>query len=103
MEKDQRGNRRASTASRFRNLIRRFHRDRSGSYLVIVALSAPVLVGLVGLGTEDGLWLYTHQSIQSATDAAAFSAAQAYAANGTGGLSLSGGTAGSNVATEPKA
>jgi len=58
---------------------------------------------MVGLGTEDGLWLYTHQSMQSATDAAAFSAAQAYAANGSGSPSLSGGTAGRNVAAEARA
>src|ERR1041384_396063 len=77
MEHDQ-DRKAASRLLQFRNLLRRFHRDRSGSYVVIVGLSAPVLVGLVGLGTEDGLWLYTHQSLQSATDAAACSAAQAY-------------------------
>src|ERR1041384_4272462 len=104
MEHDQ-DRKAASRLLQFRNLLRRFHRDRSGSYVVIVGLSAPVLVGLVGLGTEDGLWLYTHQSMQSATDAAAFSAAQAYAMNGTGSIvpNPSGGSAGATVKAEGKA
>jgi Flp pilus assembly protein TadG len=69
---------------RFRDLLQRFRDDRSGNYLVITALATPALLGLVGLGTENGLWLYTHQSLQSAADVAAFSAAQSYAVNGSG-------------------
>lgn len=57
------------------NLVVRFARDRSGSYLIIGALMMPVLIGFVGLGTDYGLWVYTHQSAQSATDSAAVSAA----------------------------
>jgi Flp pilus assembly protein TadG len=56
-------------------LVLRFARDKSGSYLIIGALMMPVLVGFVGLGTDYGLWVYTHQSAQSATDSAAVSAA----------------------------
>lgn len=69
---------------RFRDLLRRFRDDRSGNYVIITALATPALLGLVGLGTENGLWLYTHQSLQSASDVAAFSAAQSYAVNGSG-------------------
>jgi Flp pilus assembly protein TadG len=52
-----------------------FLRDDSGSYLVYVTLLMPVMVGFAGLGTEAGLWLYTHQSLQGAADSAAVSAA----------------------------
>lgn len=63
------------------NLLVRFARDKSGSYLIIGALMMPVLVGFVGLGTDYGLWVYTHQSAQSATDSAAVSAATGNAAD----------------------
>lgn len=56
-------------------LLLRFARDNCGTYLIIGALMMPVLVGFVGLGTDYGLWVYTHQSAQSATDSAAVSAA----------------------------
>lgn len=58
-----------------KHLLVRFARDKSGSYLIIGALMMPVLIGFVGLGTDYGLWVYTHQSAQSATDSAAVSAA----------------------------
>jgi Flp pilus assembly protein TadG len=66
------------------NMLRDFRRDASGSYLVLMALLAPVMIGSVGLGIDYGLWLYTQQTMQAAADSAAVSAA----------------TAGSNVATE---
>src|ERR1041384_3459759 len=81
--------------------LNEFWRDRSGNYVIITALTAPILVGMVGLGTEDGLWLFTHQTEQSAADAAAFSAAQNYSMNGDiSGGSLSGATGGSNLVKE---
>ena len=67
-----------------RNKLRDFRRDASGSYLVIMALMAPVMIGSVGLGIDYGLWVYTQQTMQAAADSAAVSAA----------------TSGSNVATE---
>src|SRR3954447_1567427 len=103
---ESRAERAGARTSIFRNLLRRFHRDRSGSYLIITGLAAPALVGLVGLGTEYGLWMYTHQTAQSAADAAAFSAAQAYSINGAGGsVGGIGGVTGSgqNVVTEANA
>ena len=70
------GARRRSPGS-IKNLLARFARDTSGSYLIIGALMMPVLVGFVGLGTDYGLWVHTHQSAQSAADSAAVSAATA--------------------------
>jgi hypothetical protein len=52
-------------------------RDRRASYSVVSALLLPVLTGFTALGTETGLWFYTHQNMQSAADGAAFSAAVA--------------------------
>jgi hypothetical protein len=60
---------------------RRFGTDQSGSYLVISGLLMPVLVGIVGLGTEAGLWYARHNKMQSATDSAALSAATDYYVN----------------------
>jgi Flp pilus assembly protein TadG len=60
---------------------RRFQTDESGSYLVISGLIMPMLVGIVGLGTEAGLWYARHHKMQSATDSAAISAATDYYLN----------------------
>ena len=60
---------------------RRFQTDQCGSYLVISGLLMPVLVGIVGLGTEAGLWYARHKKMQSATDSAALSAATDYYLN----------------------
>jgi Flp pilus assembly protein TadG len=60
-----------------KSLIRRFGRDQSGSYMIVAALTMPVLVGTASLGTEVGWWLYTHKNMQSAADSAAVSAATA--------------------------
>lgn len=63
----------------FRNLADlpwRLWRDCSGNYSLIVVLLLPVLTGFVGLGTEAGLWFFTHQTMQGAADAAAISAAR---------------------------
>ncbi len=53
-------------------------RDERGSYSIMAALLLPVVVGFAGLGTETGLWYYTHQTMQGAADAAAYSAATSY-------------------------
>lgn len=66
------------------DLLQRFARDQSGSYVIVVALMMPVLVGTAGLGTEVVWWLYKHKDMQSAADSGAVSAA----------------TAGINLATE---
>jgi hypothetical protein len=58
-----------------RRLLVRLLRDEEGSYLVLFAFLLPVLVGVAGLGTEGGLWLYTQQALQGAADSAAESIA----------------------------
>jgi Flp pilus assembly protein TadG len=62
---------------RLRRLLQHFLRDQSGSYILVVALMMPVLVGTAGLGTEVVGWLYTHKNMQSAADSGAVSAATA--------------------------
>jgi Flp pilus assembly protein TadG len=60
-----------------------FGRDESGSYAIVMGLALPVVVGFVSLGTEAGLWYYKHQSMQSAADSSAVSAAVAFSVQGT--------------------
>ena len=60
---------------RFQPSLPRFLRDKSGNYVMITALMAPVLLGGAGLATEGGLWYYVHQSVQGAADSSALSAA----------------------------
>jgi Flp pilus assembly protein TadG len=60
-----------------------FIRDQSGAYFVAAALAMPVLIGVVGLGTEVGLWYYKHRTAQSAADSAALTAATAYYRDGS--------------------
>jgi hypothetical protein len=67
-------------------LARRFWRDTSGGYAVIFALAAPGLIGLAGLGSEGGLWLYTHQKLQGAADSAAMSGASLHGLDSTRSL-----------------
>jgi len=94
---DQRDPNSARGAKRsLRELLRKFREDRSGSYLMITALAAPIFVGAAALATENGLLLYTHQKMQGAADAGAFSAAQALAGS-------TGPSAGSQVTPEAKA
>jgi Flp pilus assembly protein TadG len=59
------------------NVLSRFRHDESGSYLMISAIMMPALIGLVGLGTDYGLWIHTRQKMQNAADSAAYSAALA--------------------------
>ena len=64
-------------------LALRFRRDERGSYLIMTALLAPALVGIVGLSTDYGLWMQTQRAMQNAADSAAASAATAYATSNT--------------------
>jgi hypothetical protein len=43
----------------------------SGVIAVMTALAMTALLGFVSLGTEGGIWYYTHRSLQAATDSAA--------------------------------
>src|SRR5947208_757852 len=64
-------------------LLARLLRDEGGSTSVYMTLTVPVLIGIAGLGTEGGFWLYKHRVLQSAADNAAYSAATAYALDNT--------------------
>src|SRR5215831_4582658 len=78
MEAEHMSDRLQRLAGTGRDLFRRFRRDQSGNYLIITGLLMSALVGLVGLGTDYGMWTYTHQTMQGAADAAAVSGAWAY-------------------------
>jgi Flp pilus assembly protein TadG len=68
---------RIAVDGRVRRLLQHFLRDQSGSYVLVVALMMPVLLGTAGLGTEAVWWLYKHKNMQSAADSGAVSAATA--------------------------
>jgi Flp pilus assembly protein TadG len=59
-------------------LLARFWRDEEGAWLIYTSVMMPVLIGVAGLGTEGGLLFYQHRTLQSAADAAAYSAAISY-------------------------
>ena len=60
-----------------RRLLARLIRDEEGSYLLYGLFILPVLIGVGGLAGEASLLLYNHRTLQSAADAAAYSAAVA--------------------------
>jgi Putative Flp pilus-assembly TadE/G-like len=53
-------------------------RDEAGSFLLYGTIAMPVFIGVAGLATEGGLLFYNHRTLQSAADAAAYSAAISY-------------------------
>ena len=55
--------------------LARLLRDEEGAWLIYMTFLLPVLIGVAGLGTEGGMLFYQHRSLQSAADAAAYSAA----------------------------
>src|SRR5215471_20316432 len=64
----------AATAKLSGHLGARLLRDQSGATAMIVGLSATMLIGFAGIGTEMGLWYFTHRNLQNAADSAAMSA-----------------------------
>lgn len=52
----------------------RFIESTRGSVLPFVALSLPIILGTVGLGTDAGMWLSEKRHLQRAADAAVLSA-----------------------------
>jgi hypothetical protein len=78
----------AFRGSRLKRLVHRFGKHEDGNYAVVTALALPALLGMGGLGTEVGFWMYTQQAAQGAADVAAFSAAIAYSSGKTDLASL---------------
>jgi Flp pilus assembly protein TadG len=69
-------------------LLARLLRDEEGSFLVYVTLAIPVFLGFAAFASEGSLVFYNHRALQSATDAAAYSAAVAYSNGDTGSTAL---------------
>jgi hypothetical protein len=57
-------------------------RNKDGATAIVVGLVLTGFVGFLGLGSEAGMWYYTHRNMQSAADSAALSAASALLAGG---------------------
>src|SRR5262245_42903640 len=62
-------------------LLARLLRDEEGAYLLIMTAAIPVFIGLTALATDGALIFYNKRNVQSAADAAAYSAAVAYSVN----------------------
>lgn len=60
---------------RIPSFLRRFRDDRRGASVLVFALTLPIMVGFLGLGSEVGYWYVNQRSIQTATDFGAFTAA----------------------------
>src|SRR6478672_10004282 len=57
------------------NRLRSFIRDQSGTTIIPIALSMPILVGVMGLAAEASYWFLHQRAMQNAADAAAIAAA----------------------------
>lgn len=55
--------------------------DRSGAAVVVIAFALTGVLGVAGLATEASSWYFTGRRMQSAADAAAYTAAISLAAN----------------------
>ncbi len=65
------------------SFVHKFIHDESGSYLVLLTVLMPVLIGVAALGTEGAYVLTQHRAAQAAADSAAVSVASYYAAQKT--------------------
>jgi Flp pilus assembly protein TadG len=63
--------------------LARLLRDEEGSYLLYMTVAIPAFLGLASFATEGALIFYNHRTVQSAADAAAYSAAIAYSIDST--------------------
>ena len=69
--------------SRTLNFLRAFRRDRTGALAIMVVLLVPVLVGMMGLTVDVGIWYSHKRAMQDAVDAAAIAAGNEIANGGT--------------------
>ena len=58
--------------------------NKDGATATVVGLVFFSLIGFLGLGSEAGMWYYTHRTMQSAADSAAVGAVAVLVAGGTG-------------------
>jgi Flp pilus assembly protein TadG len=70
-----RGNRMARPMTWCCELLRRLTRDQRGAFAVVLAVSIPVVAGILGLGIETGIWYTIKRHDQAIADVAALSGA----------------------------
>ena len=51
-----------------------FARNQRGNMAIMFAMTAPIVVGAIGLGVDTGYWYFKARELQTAADTAAFSA-----------------------------
>jgi Flp pilus assembly protein TadG len=67
-----------------RNAVRHIFRGESGVVAILTALGLTVLIGMVGLAIDVGMWYRTDRALQNAADAAVIAAAR----NGTSHIKM---------------
>lgn len=58
-----------------RNVLTRFKREKRGNISIMMAVVAPGLIGVVGLGVETGYWYHLQAEAQMAADVSAYAGA----------------------------
>ena len=66
--------------------IRRLMRDQHGASAVLFALTLPLSVGFLGLGSETALWYYKQRELQKIVDVAAYNGAVEFSDSDNTGL-----------------
>lgn len=57
------------------SFVKRFTKDKRGATVLIFAISLPILIGFLGLGSEVGYWYVNQRNMQTAADFGAYTAA----------------------------
>ena len=80
----------ADRCSKFSRWFIAFLLASEGSSAIAFAITAPILIGMAGLGVEVGTWYVYNRRLQNAADVASIAAAVevAYATDGTKNQSL---------------
>jgi hypothetical protein len=60
---------------RIPSFVKRFTKDRRGATVLVFALSLPIIIGFLGLGSEVSYWYVNQRNMQTAADFGAFTAA----------------------------
>lgn len=63
------------TKLRLTSFLKRFRADKRGATILIFALSLPIMIGFLGLGSEVGYWYVNQRNMQTAADFGAYTAA----------------------------
>lgn len=70
------------TCAPFKRGLRRLRADQGGAAIILTAFLLPILIGVVGIAVDVGMWESNKRDLQGAADQAAYSAARAASQTG---------------------